>query len=130
MNKKITYFVIFNLALFFCTVFQMDAISSEAEKSPIEVLKASVNKIIAIIESEEYKNTENQDELTKEIFLLVDGRFSWQEMGKRSLGRKWKEQAKDDQDKFVSLFSKLMKTNYIDKLKNYAGESVSYDKEK
>ena len=45
------------------------------------------------------------------------------------MGRKWNAQDAESQKRFVALFARLLKVNYIDKLETYTGEEVLYEKE-
>ncbi len=67
-----------------------------------------------------------------EILVIVSEYFSFQEMGKRALGRTWKEQTAEKRQEFVRLFTHLLFNTYINRLENYTGsnERVFYDSEK
>ncbi|MCK5708312.1 MAG: ABC transporter substrate-binding protein [Candidatus Aureabacteria bacterium] len=128
MKRYFYYFFTFILILSSFVVKNVAA-DIKAEKPATTVLKTTVDKIISILASEEYKKIDMHDTLKKEIYDLVDNVFSWDDMGKRSLGRTWKEQKDSDKKEFISLFSKLLKKSYTEKLESYTGEKISYEPE-
>jgi len=122
MNKKVSFF--FGVGLV-CS-FLLPGIA-QTEDSPLPMVQESIDQIIEILNSSEY--SQDKPKGREKIFSLVDERFSWEEIGKRSLGRLWKEQTVEDQQKYVSLFAQLLRKIYIDKVEGYAGEKVIYDEE-
>jgi phospholipid transport system substrate-binding protein len=95
--------------------------------SPLNLLQDSVNRILDILKGPDYKDAAKKPELRNSIYAIVDSQFNWQEMSQRALGRNWKEQSKENQDKFVGLFSQLLKKTYIDKVEGYSGEKITYE---
>jgi len=122
MRCKIVVFI--SILLFFSITFQ-----AKAEESPLSIVEASIGEILNILASEEYKNEETRPQMREKIFSITDDKFSWEEIGKRCLGRKWRDQTEKDREKFVELFTKLLKENYIEKLEIYSQEEVIYVKE-
>jgi phospholipid transport system substrate-binding protein len=99
------------------------------EEAPVAIIQKSIDQIISILNSDAYKTAANKEQAREQIYGIVESRFAWEEMGKRSLGQLWKNQNKDDQARYVDLYRQLLKTTYIDKLEGFSGEKVVYDKE-
>lgn len=114
--------------LFLCIILLLTFQAQSAE-TPLAIVKNSIGEILDILASEEYRNEENRQPLREKIFSIANDRFFWEEIAKRSLGRKWKDQTREDQEKFVSLFTKLLKDNYIGKLESYSQQQVIYEEE-
>ncbi len=124
MKGKIYFFSLMSMILLWSMVS-----SSAAQEAPLELVKQSISRILDLLGSPEYKDESTRPQAKEKIYSIADERFSWQEMGKRSLGRAWKQQSPEDQEKFISLFADLLKHNYIDKLEVYGGEEITYDKD-
>ena len=84
------------------------------KKTPQDSIKENIGKILDILNSPDYKEAAKKKELKDQIFSIANYIFSWDEVAKRSLGRKWNAQDADSQKRFVALFSRLLKVNYID----------------
>ena len=93
-------------------------------------LKISMDKVIALLSDDSLKAPEKTLERRGMIFDVLRGCFDYAEMGKRSLGRHWKDISEEDQDKFVDAFSKLMQNSYILKIERYSDEQVIFKGER
>ena len=51
---------------------------------------------------------------------IVDRRFDYREMAKRSLGAPWNRLNNSQRDEFVKLFAELLEASYSDKIDRYA----------
>ncbi|MBN1521499.1 MAG: ABC transporter substrate-binding protein [Candidatus Aureabacteria bacterium] len=114
--------------LFLCIILLLTFQAQSAE-TPLAIVKNSIGEMLDILASEEYRNEENRQPLREKIFSIANDRFFWEEIAKRSLGRKWKDQTREDQERFVSLFTRLLKDNYIGKLESYSQQQVIYEEE-
>jgi phospholipid transport system substrate-binding protein len=57
---------------------------------------------------------------------VVDRRFDYEEMAKRSLGASWRTLSRSQQLDFVHLFGDLLQASYTDKVEHYTDEKVDY----
>ena len=53
-----------------------------------------------------------------------------EEMGKRALGRYWKDRTPEERKEYVELFTELIKNSYLDKTDTYSGEKVEFLRER
>lgn len=96
-------------------------------KKPIDIISENITYILESIQKPEFKE---QESLKDEIFSRITNLFSWEDMGKRSLGRIWSEQSTEQQQSFVDNFTQLLRNNYFNQLEGYSGEKVTYPGER
>ncbi|MCP4668416.1 MAG: ABC transporter substrate-binding protein [Deltaproteobacteria bacterium] len=96
---------------------------------PTEKIKATTDKIIAIVSDTTLKGPGKADERKRLIRQAVDERFDWEEMSRRSLARHWARRTAEEKKEFIDLFGKLLERTYLDKVEGYSGERVLYDGE-
>jgi phospholipid transport system substrate-binding protein len=96
---------------------------------PTEQIKQTTDKIIALLADESLDGDSKKEERRKLIRKAVDERFDWEEMARRSLAIHWAQRTDEEKREFVSLFSDLLERTYMDKVDDYSGESVSYERE-
>jgi phospholipid transport system substrate-binding protein len=95
--------------------------------APTEQIKLATDKIISIVTDVGLKEPARAEERRKLIRKVVDERFDWEEMARRSLARHWAQRTDDEKREFVSLFSDLVERTYMDKVEGYSGEKVLYE---
>jgi phospholipid transport system substrate-binding protein len=96
---------------------------------PTEQIRETTDKIIALLADESLDGDSKKEERRKLIRKAVDERFDWEEMARRSLAIHWAQRTDEEKREFVSLFSDLLERTYMDKVDDYSGESVSYERE-
>lgn len=95
--------------------------------APTEQIKLATDKIISIVTDADLKEPARAEERRKLIRKVVDERFDWEEMARRSLARHWAQRTDDEKREFVSLFSDLLERTYLSKVEGYSGEKVLYE---
>jgi phospholipid transport system substrate-binding protein len=93
---------------------------------PTEQLRATADKIIAIVSDPALKSDDRAGERKRLIREAVDERFDWEEMSRRSLARHWKRRTEDEKKEFINLFGKLLERTYLERVESYSGEKVLY----
>jgi phospholipid transport system substrate-binding protein len=94
--------------------------------TPTEQIKQTVDKVLDILKSKELKRPEKTAERRAAIRKVVDERFDFEEMAKRSLGIHWKDRTISEKKEFVPLFTDLLERTYIDKIESYTDEEIVY----
>ena len=61
------------------------------------------------------------------IRQVIDERFNWEEMARRTLARHWRQRTEEERKEFVDLYGKLLERTYLDKVEGYSGEKVVYE---
>jgi len=97
---------------------------------PTEHVRKTTDRIIAIVMDPGLKEADKAREKSRQIRSVVDERFDWEEMSKRTLARHWKDRTQDEKKEFIDLFGKLLERTYLDKVEGYSGEKVLYVDEK
>ncbi len=113
------------LAAFF--VFINDHPSCHAANEPIDQLHDSVNRIIDILR----RDIPGEQWVTKkeEIVSIVKSRFAAGELAQRVLALNWKSRTDQEKEQFIALFSQVLETTYINRLKSYSDEEVTFNKQ-
>ncbi len=115
---------------FLCLCLFSAAPSKTLAGEPTNQVKETVDEVIKILNIEELKKPEKEKERREKIRAVIDRRFDFAEMAKRSLGIYWKQRTPAEQKEFVSLFSDLLEDTYIRKIEKYENEKVQYTGEK
>jgi len=103
------------------------AVSSvSAAGEPTEDIRETTDRIIAIVTDPGLKEADKAREKSRQIRSVVDERFDWEEMSRRTLARHWKDRTQTEKGEFIDLFGKLLERTYLDKVEGYSGEKVLY----
>ncbi|MFQ5482465.1 MAG: phospholipid-binding protein MlaC [Nitrospinaceae bacterium] len=119
-------------ALVFSIVFgNASAIANLAAASSPSItqdVKSVVDKVRDVVQDPKYK-----DDKTKrraKLRSIIDPKFDYVEMGKRSLGKRgWTSRTREEQKKFIDLFGKLLENSYASKIESFHDEKISYEAE-
>lgn len=104
---------------------------SAAAKTPLETLKASQSKLDTLLASSPASGspaaTERRSKLEAEAKVL----FDFEELAKRALGKHWETGTPAQQTEFVTLFSDIIRKNYLDQLEGRSSKAftLSWGKE-
>ncbi len=115
---KILFFILIS-----CLLFNINIVNAA---EPTEQLKQTVDKVIDILKNKELKKPEKTKERRSAIRKIVDERFDFEEMAKRSLGIHWKNRTPEEKKEFVPLFTDLLERSYIKKIESYTDEKILY----
>lgn len=100
------------------------------EESPTERMKRATEEITAVL-NDFCKNPDGEkSECVRQIMVIADHHFDWEEMARRSLARSWEKRTPEEKKEFISLFRDLLKNAYVGKIESYAGEEVVFEGEK
>ncbi len=111
-----------------CLIFSAFSFS-EAINTPTEDIKTTINSIIDVLKDKELSLSARTAERRSKIRALINERFDFKEMAKRSLGRHWNKRTPEEKKEFVSIFSDLLEASYIGKILAYTDEKIIYKKE-
>jgi phospholipid transport system substrate-binding protein len=92
-------------------------------------LKGSIDRIIDLLKDQALKAPDRKSERRAKIFKVLEGRFDFAEMGKRSLAAQWKKISEKERKEFVATFARLMENSYISRIERYSDEEVVFKKE-
>ncbi|MEE9532498.1 MAG: ABC transporter substrate-binding protein [Syntrophobacteria bacterium] len=115
-------------AVLFLLIFGL-AVPTQAGE-PTEQMKLTIDKMIDILGDPALKDPAKAEERRTRMRHVVDERFDWREMARRSLAKHWKQRTEEEKREFVPLFTDLLERAYLKRIENYSGDKVSYDGEK
>ncbi|MHB8067751.1 MAG: MlaC/ttg2D family ABC transporter substrate-binding protein [Desulfobaccales bacterium] len=118
--KGIALCLTFNLAL---------AVSAAWAESPTDAVKSVIDEVIRILQDPSLKAPALKKQRRDRVKQVVDRRFDYEEMAKRSLGSTWNTLNAGQRQEFVRLFGELLEASYSGKVMNYQGEKVQYLRE-
>jgi len=127
MNRPIIRMsVVLLICLSFLSIRPHKAIAGEAT----DQVKQTVDAVLDVLNNKELKKPENRELRTQKIREIVNKRFDFEEMAKRSLALNWGKRTPEERKEFVTLFSDLLENTYIRKIERYENEKVAYLDEK
>jgi phospholipid transport system substrate-binding protein len=87
-------------------------------------LKSAIDKTIEIVVDPKYQ----KDKTSRRAAMrkIIDGKFNYTEMSRRSLAKNWNGLSVNQRQEFVALFSKLLENSYASKIESYRDEQIIY----
>jgi phospholipid transport system substrate-binding protein len=93
---------------------------------PTDQVRASVEQVLQTLRDRALKAPDRSAERRARIRRIVQDRFDFAEMARRSLATHWAERTPQEQRDFTALFSDLLERSYIDKIEAYTDERILY----
>ena len=125
-HSLMTLWAFFLIVLFFGS----NVLSAVESGSATEAVKQTIDEVLVILADQELKKPERKEELLNRLLTVIGKRFDYEEMGKRTLAKHWKEMNEDQQQEFVGLFRQFLTNSYASNVSGYSGEEVEYVKER
>lgn len=97
-----------------------------ANLSPREEVQKTVDRILEILKAPGL----DWDARQQRIAPIVDEHFDFRSMSQSVLSTHWRKASPAERERFVQFFSQYLELTYLEKAKNYSGETVRYGKEK
>jgi phospholipid transport system substrate-binding protein len=123
-RKRATKPVIAGLCL--GLVVLMSGGAAHAAETALESVKETITEALHILEDKDLKAPGRTDERRQRLEKVIGGRFSYEEMAKRSLGAQWGKLNEKERREFVDLFTRLLTNSYVGKIEGYSGEQIHY----
>ena len=98
--------------------------------TPMQAVKETVHEVLAVLEDEGLQGPTQKAERRKKLEAIIQQRFDYEEMAKRTLAAKWKKLSAEQQQEFVGLFQRFLTQTYAGNIDGYSGEQVEYVKER
>lgn len=96
---------------------------------PTEQVRGTVDRVLAILQDPKLKSNDKVSERRELLRRVIEARFDFAEMAKRSLGAEWRRLKPSQQQEFVELFTDLLRDAYVADIESYKGEKVVYTRE-
>lgn len=94
--------------------------------APTEQLRASVEKIVKVLEDPALRSEARAKERRAAIRREAEAAFDFGETARRALGRHWQGLGESDRAEFTGLFTDLIERAYISKIERYSGEKIAF----
>jgi phospholipid transport system substrate-binding protein len=98
---------------------------SAGRARPLDVVKASVSRVLAIVQPP-YVVASDGGQRRTAIRRVAQGLFDFNEMARLTLARHWKDRSAQEQEEFIRLFTDLLERSYLTTIENYAGEKITF----
>ncbi len=118
--RVIVLLLTFNLTL---------AVPGAWAESPTDAVKSVVDEVLRILQDPALKAPAMKKQRRDRVKQVVDRRFDYTEMARRSLGAPWRSLSAGQRQEFVRLFGELLEASYSGKVMNYQGEKIQYLRE-
>ena len=96
--------------------------------SPKSEVEAVIDEVVRIAQI--FPGDENTAKRRAELRQVINPRFDFAEMAKRSLGAEWRNCTGDQQKDFVDVFSGLLSKTYLSRIETVKPGMVTIDSEK
>ena len=129
MRTTIKYYLAIFAATLILAPFVFHGTARAVTPDPTEQLRPFLDKIVAELKSEEFK----QDPSCRQCQRIIDiasEHFDFHEMSKRVLGKQWRTLSQQQKDQFVTLFTKLLQYAYIGKVDDYVDKKIEFDNQR
>jgi phospholipid transport system substrate-binding protein len=97
--------------------------------TPTEQLRATIEKVLAILSNATLKSKAQQQERRSQLAKAIYPRFDFTEMAKRSLGSHWADRTREEQREFVIIFAGLLGRSYVGNIESYTNDKIVYARE-
>lgn len=91
---------------------------------PTEQVRTTVQTVLALLRDRP------SHEIEQELRLVIEERFDFAEMAKRSLGSHWRRLTPAQEQEFVRLFTNLLERKYIGEIAAYENEKIVFTNER
>ncbi len=98
-------------------------------QGPLETVKLHINKVLEVLQDPSLTGESGRQTKIEKISEITEDMFDFTELSKRSLGRAWTHFSPEQLTKFVSLYKKLLKNTYADRIVSYNNEKIQFGKE-
>ena len=103
---------------------------ADVATNPKDTVSAVIEDVILVLKDPGYANPTTRVSLRQKIMDKVEEIFDFYEFSARTVGTKWKGFSNEQQQRFNEAFAKLLMATYLDNIKGYNGEKVTYTGEK
>jgi phospholipid transport system substrate-binding protein len=122
--------VLLSFAVLGTFVISPGSVGAVESGSATEAVKETIDQVLVVLGDEQLKKPEREDDRVAALEKIIEKRFDYEEMGKRTLGLEWQKLTPDQQKEFVGLFQKFLSSTYAGNVDGYSGEQVEYLKER
>ena len=100
--------------------------AAAAPDDPLSLVRATIDRIIELLQDPALAGPGQRTERERRILAVVEHRFDFEAMARRSLGAGWRRLNDAQKKRFVDLFTRLLETSYMRKIERYSGQRILY----
>ena len=89
-------------------------------------LERTINEVLVELQKPELKKPATRSAVLARVEKIIDRLFSFEELSARTVGPNWNKFTPDQQKRFITVFTDLLRETYLERLDGYNGETVSY----
>ena len=97
--------------------------------APTDQVRQTADQVLALLQDARFKGAGKESQRRDRLREIIGNRFDFEEMSKRSLGANWRRVGRDEQQRFVQLFTDFLEKSYADQIESYDGEKIAYGRE-
>ena len=97
--------------------------------APTDQVRQTADQVLALLQDAQFKGAGKESQRRQRLRQIIGNRFDFEEMSKRSLGANWRRVGRDEQQRFVQLFTDFLEKSYADQIESYDGEKIAYGRE-
>ena len=105
----------------------IDRAQAQSATTPLADIRTTIDQILKIVG--EYPSDDQKDLRREKLRILINPKFNFAEMSRRSLGTFWNEITPEEQEEFSRVFSNLLARTYLSKIETVKPGMVTVDKE-
>ncbi|MDP2688600.1 MAG: ABC transporter substrate-binding protein, partial [Deltaproteobacteria bacterium] len=110
------------LLLIFSFVMAPPALAGE----PMDIVKENVNTVLEVLRDPALQGPENKEKKREKARKIVNDRFDFEEISRRSLGRHWTERSEEEKKEFVEIFSEFLERSYMNRIEGHTADEVLF----
>jgi len=92
----------------------------------MEDVRGTIDGVLEVLRSREL----SFESKAERILPIIRERFDFKAMSQHTLGKNWKRATQQEKDRFVKLFSELLESAYVSRIRLYKDQRVEYKQEK
>jgi len=93
-----------------------------AAAGPKEQLKTTVDKVLEVLKDKSLSPEQSREQ----VAALIKNRFNFRAMSQGVLGINWRRADQQQRDRFIELFTEVLKNSYLGRIEAYSNEKVEY----
>lgn len=118
--------IVFALLALLVLALAAGAPSGAAASEATDVIKYTVEKALAILDDPELKGPEHKEERRKRVMEVIEERFDFEELSRRTLARHWRDRTPEERREFVDLYTRFLQDFYMDKIEDEKRDKVLF----
>ena len=130
MQSAKSLFVVVLKGCLLGTIFLYSIGHAASPVTATESIKETIDQVLSVLRDKELQTSDKKEERLTRLTEIIGQRFDYEEMGKRTLSREWKNLTPEQQGEFVDLFQRFLTKSYAGNVDSYSGETIEYIKER